>query len=241
MRKSIRVGLYSVGMVFATSPVLATECPEDISKASNLPKALIACIQELQTELKRIQDPEAAALSGTVKKSLQTMITDGSLSLKDGVDGKAGRDGQDGAVLKVSYASGNGPNDGTDNGRIVSRALRFLKDQDTTDIRISYSDSHRVAGTGKACRWTVKLDGTDCRNLKLVADRHDQNQSNVHSTSTIVGYCTGLNAGWHTVSVWVSEVPKPDNAYQGSDCYTGWDASVWTIEATELTATPHQP
>jgi len=147
-----------------------------------------------------------------------------------------------GAVKKISYSSGNGPNDGIDDGRIVSRALRFSKIEDNSTVRISYSDNLRVTGDGsKACRWVVKVNGTNCSDYEFNIDKHDGRGSNNHSTSTLTGYCTGLKSGWHTVNVWVSPVPSQDNRFANSDCWTGWNNSLWTIEATELTAVPHKP
>ena len=140
----------------------------------------------------------------------------------------------EGVVLSVSYSSGNGPNDNLDDGRIVSRELRFFKKEASSKIRILYSDNMRVYGQNKACRWHLKIDGTDCEDGSLFTDRHDGSSSNVHSTSTAVGYCSNLQSGWHTIHVWVSSVPHPDGNYAGADCYTGWDHASWIIEATEL-------
>jgi len=155
-------------------------------------------------------------------------------TLKSGKKGDAGS----AAIQKISFATGQGPNDGKDNGRILSRSLRFHKELDDTYIRILYSDNLRVRGAGKACRWTIKVDGADCGEKQIYSDRYDgSSNANFHGTSTVLGYCEGLTFGWHTIHVWVSEVPHGEVAYAGSDCYPGWSNAVWTIEAAEVLAT----
>lgn len=144
-------------------------------------------------------------------------------------------------IVKVTYASGQGPNDATNDGRIFSRSLRFHKELEESEIRVLYSDVFRAQRDDKTpagCRWSVRINGADCTNRAIYTDEHSNNAINVHSTSTLIGYCPNLPQGWHTVDVWVS--PTPDNnKYVGSNCYTGWKEKLWTIEATELFPTPH--
>ncbi len=143
-----------------------------------------------------------------------------------------------GTVIGVTYASQNGPNDTTDDGRVASRVLRFQKIEKTSEVRIVYSDNLRVTHGSKwaACRWTVTVDGIDCGDRSIHTDRHDEHSASNHTHSTIIGYCSELSIGLHTVHVWVSPTPADNNKYGGSDCYTGWDNSLWTLEATELVA-----
>ena len=139
-----------------------------------------------------------------------------------------------GRVIGITYSSGNGPNDGGDNNQIESRVHMFEKYREDTDLRIFYSDNHRVLGTNKACRWEVKIDGESCASTKLYGDRHDANGSNVHASSSIIGYCEGIGKGEREISVWVTPSPHKDNAYNGTDCYTGWNQSAWLIEVMEI-------
>lgn len=141
------------------------------------------------------------------------------------------------SIIKTTYAAASGPEDGQNDGRIISRTLRFLKDFEETDIKIVYSDNLRATKSSgaAACRWIVKVDGTSCGDSEIYSDRHDAKNANIHSASTIVGYCSNLKKGWHTVDVWVGPT-TPD--YDGTDCYTGWKQKLWSLEATELFLTP---
>ncbi len=145
-------------------------------------------------------------------------------------------------ILKISYATEHGPTSAVKDGRIVSRSLRFFKEQDESEVRIMYIDNLRVTGAPNvACRWSVKVDGTDCGERRIFVDRHEGHPVNIHAPSVALGYCTNLEKGWHVVNVWVSPVPTEDNKYEPSQCVTGWNAPLWTIEAVELTASPHDP
>ncbi len=132
-------------------------------------------------------------------------------------------------IRTMAYATGNGPNDGTDVGQIKSRVLRFTKAKTPTKIRINYTDSLRVRGNNKICRWEIRVDGRSCPNQALVYDVHTQSLQTLR-ISTVVGYCSGVAAGSHTIGIWVGNTP----GHSGSDCYTGWKNSTWVIEAEEV-------
>ncbi len=129
----------------------------------------------------------------------------------------------------IAYATGNGPWDDTDVGQIKSRVLRFTKAKTHTKIRINYTDSLSTAGNLKACRWEIRVDGSSCSNQTLVYDVYARPVHSLRS-STVVGYCSGVAAGSHTIGIWVSTTP----GYSGSDCNTGWKNSTWVIEAEEV-------
>ncbi|MDM8560089.1 hypothetical protein [Candidatus Parabeggiatoa sp. HSG14] len=133
-------------------------------------------------------------------------------------------------IRTIAHATGNGPNDGTDVGQIKSRVLTFSKAKANTKIRIGYTDNLRTYRSGKGCRWEVRIDGSSCPNQALVYDDHASAKDNTHSSRTVVGYCSGIAAGSHTIGIWVSNVP----GYSGSDCHTGWKSSTWVIEAEEV-------
>ncbi|WP_434359838.1 hypothetical protein NF212_06295 [Parasalinivibrio latis] len=136
-----------------------------------------------------------------------------------------------GKVLSVSHIGGNGPNNELDDGLLQTKKLSFEKLRDDTILRINYVDNTRVTGNQKGCRWAVNLDGNNsCGNVMLYADRHDANHSNVHSNTSITGYCPNISAGEHEVTVHVSTVP----GLAASNCYTGWDNSAWLIEVMEI-------
>jgi len=133
-------------------------------------------------------------------------------------------------IRTIAYATGNGPNDGTDVGQIKSRVLRFTKTETHTKIRISYTDCLRTRGNGNACRWEIRVDGSSCPNQALIYDDYAYIYSDTHTSRTVVGYCSGVAAGSHTIGIWVGNAPR----YTGSDCNTGWDKSTWVIEAEEV-------
>jgi Skp family chaperone for outer membrane proteins len=133
-------------------------------------------------------------------------------------------------IRTIAYATGNGPGDDTDVGQIKSRVLRFNKAKTSTKIRISYTDALRTWGTQKGCRWEIRLDGHSCPNQALVYDDYAWKEDNTHTSRTVVGYCSGVAAGSHTIGIWVGNTP----GYSGSDCYTGWKNSTWVIEAEEV-------
>ena len=117
----------------------------------------------------------------------------------------------------ANYRFSHGPEDGTDEGWIVGRRAVFKKHSDSTRILITYQDNLRVYGSGKACRWMVKLDGADCDTGTIATDMHVDNSNNDHSLHVLLGYCDGVKAGPHELRVQVMNSP----GYSGSDCHTG--------------------
>jgi hypothetical protein len=138
-------------------------------------------------------------------------------------------------IRTIAYATGNGPIDGTNVGQIKSRVLSFSKAKTNTKIRISYTDNLRIVGSAKACRWEIRVDGRSCPNQALIYDVHVQYVQTLR-VSTVVGYCSGVAAGSHTIGIWVGNTPNYPGSgnYTGSDCCTGWYNSTWVIEAEEV-------
>lgn len=132
-------------------------------------------------------------------------------------------------IRTIAYATANGPNDDTDVGQIASRVLNFTKLSSSTKIRIQYTDALRVTSTSNACRWEIKVGGASCPGQPLVYDYYTSGD-NTHRSRTVVGYCNGIGAGSKQIQVWVSSTP----GYSGADCYTGWNASTWVLEAEEV-------
>jgi len=133
-------------------------------------------------------------------------------------------------IRTMAYATGNGPIDNTNVGQIKSRVLRFSKAKTNTKIRISYTDNLRTRASAKGCRWEIRVDGSSCPNQALIYDDYALSGDNTHTSRTVVGYCSGVAAGSHTIGIWVGNV----SGYTGSDCYTGWKNSTWVIEAEEV-------
>ncbi|HDN27297.1 MAG TPA: hypothetical protein ENG03_09430 [Thioploca sp.] len=135
----------------------------------------------------------------------------------------------------IAYATGNGPNDYREAGQITSRVLRFTKAKTHTKIRISYTDNLTtvlltVGKYRKSCRWEIRVDGRSCPNQALVYDYYANYKDYIHQSSTVVGYCSGVAAGSHTIGIWVGNTP----GYSDSDCHTGYNDSTWVIEVQEV-------
>lgn len=133
-------------------------------------------------------------------------------------------------IRKIARATGNGPNDGTDNGQIASRVLNITKAKADTAIRIGYTDNLRVIGNARACRWEIRADGASSQVQPLVYDYYSRDTDNTHRSRAVVGYYQGLSAGSHQIQIWVGPAP----GFPLTDCYTGWNNSTWVLEAEEV-------
>ena len=134
-------------------------------------------------------------------------------------------------IRKVAVATGLGPVDGTDNGQIKTRVLKFTKIHKDTAIRILYCDNLRVNGDAVGARWEIRVNGKAPPGGGIYQDNYGS-AGNYHRPTTIMGYATGLAAGTHTIGIWVGIV----SSWKGkaADAYTGWHNSRWTIEAEEV-------
>jgi hypothetical protein len=139
-------------------------------------------------------------------------------------------------IRKIARAAGLGPNDEMDNGPIASRVLAFTKTQAATSIRVGYTDNFRVAtpsGVDGACRWEIQFNGVSCAMPgKLIYDQYSIAAFNQHRPQAVFGTCSGLAAGNYNIQITVSTAPGYLAA--NSNCYTGWNASYWSIEAEEV-------
>jgi len=122
--------------------------------------------------------------------------------------------------------------DSTDNGLLSGRSLTYPKLGRATGLRVTWSDNFRVTGTNLACRWEVLFNGAVCTSPgALVFDKYEGNTgSNRHDPSSFVGTCFGLAPGNVTVTTRVYPTP----GYTGSDCHTGWNFQLFSIEAEEV-------
>ena len=136
-----------------------------------------------------------------------------------------------GAVVRSIWAgSGNGPTEMGDMGRLHSRTIRINKLFPETALRIVYCDNFRVMGDNVACRWEIRVDGNSV-NPPILADRYELS-GNRHLHGTVMGYARGVAAGAHEIQVWI--VAHPYNQGRGTDVYTGWNSSTWSLEAEEV-------
>jgi len=90
----------------------------------------------------------------------------------------------------------------------------FTKKSSSSSVRILYYDNLRVIGSGRWCRWEMKVDGKSCA-APLAGSVHTNSGDNDHYPATIVGECPGVAAGKHTINVAVTRS-------SGADCHTGW-------------------
>ncbi|MEL6534011.1 MAG: hypothetical protein AAFQ98_01300 [Bacteroidota bacterium] len=138
---------------------------------------------------------------------------------------------------KIWVATGNGPNDGRDSGKVTGRTLTFTKRFADTALRITYSDNLRVYSSGRhdaSGRWEIRIDDKGIPGAPIYQDFYTHTgttKNNHHIPCTIRGIAKGVSAGSHTVSVWVGGVPGHANH---PDRYTGWNNSTWTIEVEEV-------
>jgi hypothetical protein len=122
--------------------------------------------------------------------------------------------------------------DNTDNGALATRTLTLTKRYPATGVRVAWSDNFRVMPNNRACRWEVLFNGSPCPNPGPIAiDMYEGNtNSNRHDPASMFGTCYGLPAG--TVQVTTRVGPSP--GYPVSDCYTGWNNQLWSLEAEEV-------
>jgi hypothetical protein len=109
--------------------------------------------------------------------------------------------------------------------------LKFTKKSSSSLLKVTYADNLRVYGNGKWCRWTIKIDGRDCK-VPIYNTKHTTATSdNDHTPHAIVGTCSGLKAGGHTMTIALTRS-------SGADCYTGWSPTsardAFFMEAEEL-------
>ena len=90
----------------------------------------------------------------------------------------------------------------------------FTKKSASSSVRILYYDNLRVIGSGKWCRWEVKVDGKSC-SAPLAGSVFTSSNDNDLYPATIVGECPGLLAGKRNINVAISRSA-------GADCHTGW-------------------
>jgi hypothetical protein len=137
----------------------------------------------------------------------------------------------DGVIRRIARVHGVGPNDDTDTGNVASRVLMFTKTQASTGIRVSYTDNRRSIGAGVSCRWEIKFNNASCAMPgPLVYDVYTSNTVNILRPDSVFGTCLGLAAGTYTIQVAVGPTP----GYPQGDCYTGFNAQYWSLEAEEV-------
>lgn len=141
-------------------------------------------------------------------------------------------------IRTVARATGLGPNDDTDDGRLMSRTLVFEKKRDDTAVRVAYTDNFRVLGASSGSRtgrWEIRANGAAPPGGAVYFDFYTwmsiSATRNSHRSGTLIGYLEGLPAGSHSIEIWVGPTP---GGYAAGDLYTGWNSTRWTLEAEEV-------
>ena len=139
-----------------------------------------------------------------------------------------------GQPIKLSVARLTMKNDsqGIDQTSAISkRYLKFTKKSSSSLVRVTYADNLRVYGNGRWCRWSIRIDGRDCRLPVRNTKYTSSTQDNDHFPHAITGTCSGISRGGHTMTIMLTRSG-------GADCYTGWSASgardAFFMEAVEL-------
>jgi len=129
---------------------------------------------------------------------------------------------------RIARATGLGPNVGQINALVPGRTLSMNKMLAETTLRIAYSESFGVNNVRGGCRWEILIDGNTCPSGALVYDI--STNINIFRSASVFGYCKVPAAGSHTITIHSGPVP---GSVEGQ-CYTGWSASRWTLEAEEV-------
>lgn len=122
--------------------------------------------------------------------------------------------------------------DGNDNAPLGGRLLSVTKRFADTGIRVTWSDNFRVINNNKACAWEVLFNDQRCTNpAPAMLTKYEGNtNSNRHDPAAFVATCFGLSAGTINITTRVMQAPS----YTGSDCHTGWNGQLFSIEAEEV-------
>jgi hypothetical protein len=88
-----------------------------------------------------------------------------------------------------------------------------------------------VYGNGKACYWRIRVDNKNCP-IDIWNGKHTTHTSdNDHTPHALIGTCSKLSAGAHTMTIYLWRSG-------GADCHTGWSASsdrdAFFMEAEEI-------
>lgn len=165
----------------------------------------------------------ATSVSATTVNTTNTNVT-GVLAV--------GRVTSTGPVIRsIARWQGYG-NDTTDTGVLANRAVSITKHEATTGLRVTWSDNFRTLGTNTGCRWEVLFNGQACATPgPLFFNKFDNTAANHHEPSTFVGTCFGSTSGTVNVTTRVHNVIA---GYGGSDCFTGWNDALASLEVEEV-------
>lgn len=117
--------------------------------------------------------------------------------------------------VQATYTSVSASNiDSRNAGDLTLRDVSFDKVHSSTRLRLLYSDNLRIAKASTYCVYELKIDGATCQSGMIQGALYGGNGNNEHVQHTIEGYCDGVPAGSHTLTVGLSG--------NSDECYTGW-------------------
>jgi hypothetical protein len=138
-------------------------------------------------------------------------------------------------IREVRIATGLGPDESADSGRLMSRTLTFVKQYDETAIRITYTDVFRAysgSDSAAAGSWEIRCNDQSIPGGQLIFKKYihsNAQYNNDHDPTTVLAFAEGLSAGIYEIQIWVAQIDDiPANIH------TGWRDSRWTIEAEEV-------
>ena len=148
-----------------------------------------------------------------------------------GPEGPPGADGADGTERTVHRESFESYQPG-ESGLVPDRELVFDKQDDDSELRISYTDLfgvlHQAGNTeARVCFWEVLVNGDSCSDPIIVATEGNSPGEFVVS-STVFGWCSDVPAGEVVLEVEVEEWGANGECFTGLNGLTGW------LEAEEL-------
>jgi hypothetical protein len=122
--------------------------------------------------------------------------------------------------------------DATVSGPLSARSVTFTKISSASRLRIAYSDNFGVLSAGKAATWEVRLDGASLP-IPLMNTLFNNAAAGTgtpaYQPGSLAGYATGISAGVHNVTVYVSTTP----GFSGANPYTGSNSS-FLLEVEEI-------
>jgi len=141
---------------------------------------------------------------------------------------------------RVFYTTGHKYED-KDVGYIDERTLPFVKKEDNSKIKVTYTDTIRVHTNDGACGYQLHILDKwgqmvkDKKEFFLYTYVTDGTKQNHHRVSTLIGAFENLEAGEYQAKVYVTnEFTDLDGDYRsGADCFTGYGTH-FLLQAEEI-------
>jgi hypothetical protein len=175
-----------------------------------------------------------------LQRSLEQSIND---DVKNSIIDTVSKTVSENQVLSIHVKSGHGnfgvPPDISIKTSLINpvqgRKLQFEKSPNANYVRITYTDNFRTLNrkTHGMCRWRILVNNVDCKDpAPMEFTRYeDIAYENSHNSNTVVGFCS-LDEKDTKVSVAV----QVERDTTDTECFTGYDSSLYTLEVEELSS-----